>query len=347
MAKKRVTSIDDLKNIYYVYGDEELLVEQAINRLKELFSGQTDADFNLEVMRSTEVGAAHVVDAAETIPLMASRRLIIATDVDRLSRKEQDTIAAYLDSPNPATTLVLVAGTQAAGGQRDSNPVKKVESSSLYKKAISVGGEALKFSFAGRGRQKKVEDWVSDEFRKRGKKIEPRARDMLVEMVGRDLRALADAVERICLFAVDKDLIAPGDVTGVVVPAAEQGIFELVDAVADRRRDVSLYLLNRLVRQGESPQRMFSLLLRQFRLISRCKAMGRDRDYGDIASELGIQPFLVGKCLKQAGKFSTERLRAAFGEFRRAQVEMHSNRYLPEKEYYSAVLEMLIVKIIG
>jgi hypothetical protein len=62
---------------------------------------------------------------------------------------------------------------------------------------------------------------------------------------------------------------------------------------------------------------------------------------------LGIPPFLVGKCLKQSSRFSPERLRSAFGEFKRAQVEMHSNRYLGEREYQGTMLEMLIVKIIG
>jgi len=141
--------------------------------------------------------------------------------------------------------------------------------------------------------------------------------------------------------------VSTEEITQVVVPSAEQGIFELVDSVADRRRDLSLYLLNKLIRQGESPQRIFGLLLRQFRLIARCKSLARDHEYQEIASTLGIPPFLVGKCLKQSNRFSSDRLRSAFGEFRQAQVEMHSGRYLSEKEYQGAILEMLIVKIIG
>jgi DNA polymerase-3 subunit delta len=347
LAKKRVETIEELNNVYFVYGDEELLVEQALTRLKNLFSAEADADFNMEVINALETGAEHVVDSAETIPLMASRRLVIARNVDKLSKKEQETIAAYLDRPNPATTLVLVASVPAAGEHRDSNIIKKVEGNALFKKATAVGGEPLKFSWAPRGRQKKTEDWVTDEFKRRGKKIDGAARDMLVERVGRQLRDLEDAVERVCLYAADTETIGVEEVAKVVVPAAEQGIFELIDAVADRRRDISLYLLNRLIRQGESPQRIFSLLLRQFRLIARCKSMAHDHEYGEIASVLGIPPFLVGKCLKQSSKFSPERLRAAFGEFRKAQVEMHSNRYLGEKEYQGAILEMLIVRIIG
>jgi DNA polymerase-3 subunit delta len=347
LPKKRVDTIEDLKSVYFVYGDEELLVEQALTRLKNLFAAEADADFNMEVINATDAGAEHVVDSAETLPLMATRRLVIARNVDKLGKKEQDLIAAYLERPNPATTLVLVASVPGAGEHRDSNIIKKVEGSALFKRAAAAGGEPLKFSWAPRGRQKKVEDWVTDEFKRRGKKIDREARDLLVEKVGRELRGLGDAIERVCLYAADTDTVGAEEVEKVVVPAAEQGVFELIDAVADRRRDLSLYLLNRLLRQGESPQRIFSLLLRQFRLIARCKSMAHDHEYGEIASVLGIPPFLVGKCLKQSSKFSSERLRSAFGEFKRAQVEMHSNRYLGEKEYQGAILEMLIVKIIG
>ncbi|MHB8895209.1 MAG: DNA polymerase III subunit delta [Candidatus Geothermincolia bacterium] len=347
MVKKRVETIGELKNVYYIYGDEELLVEQALTRLKNLFAAEADADFNMEIINATDAGAEHIVDAAETMPLMAGRRLVIVRGADRLGKKDQEIVSRYLERPNPATTLVLVASVPAAGSPRDSNTMKKVEGSALFKKAISVGGESLKFSMGARGRQKKIEDWVSDEFARRGKRIDADARDMLVLRVGRELRDLGDAVERTCLYAADMDTVGREEVIKVVVPAAEQGVFELIDAVADRRRDLSLYMLNRLIMQGESPQRIFSLLLRQFRLIARCKSMSHDYEHGQIASALGIPPFLVGKCLKQSSKFSSERLRSAFGEFKKTQVEMHSNRYLAEKEYQASMLEMLIVRIIG
>ncbi len=345
LARKRVDSISELKNVYYIYGDEELLVEEALTRLKKLLSAEVDADFNMEVLNAPEAGAERIVDSAETIPLLSDRRLVIARDVSALSRKEQETLCSYLDRPNPATTLVLVARVPAAGEPRDANVIRRVESSPLFKKASSVG-ETLKFTM-GKSRQQKLDDWVSEQFTRRGKRIETPARELLVEKVGRGLRDLEDAVERICLFAGDSELVTAAEVSQVVAPVAEQGVFELVDSVADRRRDVSLYLLNRLLRQGESPQRIFSLLLRQFRLIARCKSLAADHDYSSIASDLQIPPFLVSKCLAQARRFSAERLRSAFGDFKRAQEQMYSSKYLPDAQYQGHVLETLIVRIVG
>lgn len=346
MARKRADNVSELKRFYYIYGDEELLAQQALDRLKGLFASQADADFNVEVLSAPEAGVERIVDAAETIPLMAERRLVVATDVTLLSRKDQAALAEYLDRSNPRTTLVLVARMPGAGEPRDSGAVKKAESSPLFKKASAQGGEALKFSM-GRSRQQKLAEWVTEQFEKRGKRVEAPARELLLEKVGKQLRDLDGAIERLALFYAESQVITAADVEQVVTPTADQGIFELVDAVAERRRDTSLHLLNHLLGRGESPERVLNLLLRQFRLISRCKSLAADHDYGSIASELKVPPFLVGKCIQQSKRFSAERLRRSFSEFKRAQVEMHSSRYLPETEYQAHVLEAMITRIIG
>ena len=345
MAEKRVEGIDDLKSVYYMHGDEELLMEESLGRLRNLFAGEADADFNLDILNAGEVGVERVIDSAWSLPLMATRRLVIARDVDKLSKKDQEKLVSYLDSPNPETTMVLISRFPEPGAPKDTR-ARGVEKSALFKK-VKDTGEVLKFSMGRQGRQRKIVEWVDEEFRKRGKRIEKPAGDLLLEMVGRELRDLEDAVERICLFAADADVISAEVVSRVVVPSGEQGIFELIDAVAERRRDISLYMLNRLIRQGESPQRIFGLLLRQFRLIARVKVLATERDSGAIASELSIPPFVVGKCIRQSKKFSTDSLRKLFSEFKTAQLNLYSTGYLEEKEYRTAVLESLIFKIIG
>ncbi|MBU1672066.1 MAG: DNA polymerase III subunit delta [Actinobacteria bacterium] len=346
MAKKSAEKVEELQNVYFVYGDEEMMVEEALERLKGILATQVDADFNMEVLDASEVGVDHVIDSAETIPLLSPRRLVIARNVDRLTQRDQSTLAEYLDRPNEATTLVLVAHIPKAGEQRDQKALKKVEGSALCKKA-GERGRVLKFTMGTRGRQQKVTDWVSDQFKRRGKRIEPAARDLLIENVGVELRDLQDAVERVCLYSADFDVIKIEQVSQVVRPAADQGVFDLIDAVAERRRDISLYLLNRLVQQGESPQRLFSLLLGQFRLIARCKSLASEHAPDEIAGILGVPQFRAGKALRQSRRFSAERLRAVFGEFAGAQVELHSSRYLDDRDYQTHVMEMLIVKVIG
>lgn len=342
MPKKRADSIEELGTLYFIYGEEELLAERLLSRLKDLFAREADPDFNMRIMQVTESSAEDIIEAAETVPLLSSRRLVIVRDVDRLNRKEQEKLAAYVKGDNPDTTLVLVARFHTPP---DSSAVKKVESSPLFK-AASKKGQVVLVSL-GRGRQAGLDTYVSDEFKKRGKKLDADARSLLITKAGGNLRDLADAVERVCLFCGDEKVVGLDMVEQAVSPLAEQGVFEFVDAVAGRRRDLSLYLLDRLLMQGESPERLFSMLLRQFRLLARTKAIIDSGSREDVASRLGVHPFVAKKCLEQSRRFSADRLRHAFGELKNAQVEMRTTSFMDDREYESYVLEKLVSKIIG
>lgn len=346
MPAKRVDNIGELKNVYFLYGDEELLAEAALERLKGRIAEEVDTDFNMEVLDAAEVGAERIIDAAETIPLLSPRRLVLVKDVDCMSRSDLARLASYLESPNPATILVLVTRFPQSGQPRDTKATKRVEGTALFK-AASQAGDVLKFTISGRGKRSRLEEFVSDSFKKRGKEVTAEARQALLERTGNDLRELEGAVERVSLYVGDRPEVELEEIELLTVPSAERDIFEFVDSVAERRRDLALYLFNRLMRQGESPQRLFGLLLRQYRLISRVKSLSSDHDYGEIASSVGVPPFIVSKCLQQSKRYSAERLRGLFGEFRRAQLELHSTKYLPDREYQETVMEMLIVRLIG
>lgn len=346
MTHEPIDSVDKLENVYLLYGEEGLLMEEWLRRLSGLASSELDADFNVEVIDAGEEGADRVIYSAETVPLMSERRIVIARNFDALPRSEHNKLAEYVENQNPDTVLILVARIPEPGGDAGQSIVRKVEGSPV-RKAVERSGEVLKFSFSKRSRSGKVFDWASDEFRKRGKKASPDVVRMLIAKVGEGLRDLEDAVERLCLFAADRDSVTSEDVLRVVSPSGEQGVFELVDAVGDRRRDLALYKLNKLIRQGESPQRLFALLLRQFRLIARVKPLAASHPYPEIASMLGIPPFLVSKCARQSKRFSAERLRECFGLFKKAQLELFSSKYLADRDYQSSVLESLIYRIIG
>jgi len=345
MARKRVTKIEELEKVYFLYGDEELLMEEALKRLTGLFSSQSDANFNYEVLNGKEVDAQKVIDCAETVPLASAKRLVVLRDADKLSRKDQEKLATYLDNQNPSTCLVMVTHFPASGEERDPNAIRKTESSILFE-AASKHGDVVKFTFRGRGKGDKLDLWITEQVRRRGKKIEPRAKNALIEKVGSDLRELQDAIERLSLYC-SSDVIRIEDVEVVVISVAEKGIFEFIDSVAERRRNQSLYLLNKLIMQGESPARILNLLLRQFRLIASVKMLSKEHESSEISRMVGIPPFLVAKCLQQARKFTPERLASVFQCFRDAQVELHSSAYLEDRLYESMILEKLVVRVIG
>ena len=85
------------------------------------------------------------------------------------------------------------------GETKDKAGIKRVEGGPLFKKVRDVG-QVLKFSMGARGKREKLESWVRNQFKKRNKRIDPAALELLIEKAGGVLRDLDDAIERVTLF---------------------------------------------------------------------------------------------------------------------------------------------------
>ncbi len=290
--------------MYFLYGDQDYLMEEAVWRLKEMVAQEASLDLNLQEMRGGEVTGQQVIQAAETVSLLSKRRLVIVRDVDRLSAADKKKLISYLDNPNPQTVLVLIARFLQGTETRQ---LRKIQSSALYKAAYKTG-TVHKFSLARD--EDTIERWLTREIKKRGKKISHEALETIIERVGNNLRDLSDAIERVCLYVGDKERIDKDEVNSIVVPSSEKGVFEMIDALAGRRRDETIYLLNKILRQGERPRTLLYLIRRQFRLIARAKDMVEETNAAEAASKLGVPPFVARKCLAEAGRFSREQLRS-------------------------------------
>lgn len=336
--------IEDLKPIYFLYGDEEFLMEESLSRLKEAFRSAEEGELRVDEFDAVEDEIDAVIDSAETVTMSGGRRLVILRNVTMLTAAGQKKLIQYMRSPNSSTVFVMIAHFPDPQDQNPRKTIAKIESSQIFKVA-SVACEIVRFSLGRTGAKIPLEVWVTERFRQRGKRIKSEAVALLVERTGDNLREISGSIDRICLYAGDTKQIDIELIEMLTTSTANKGIFELVDAVANRRKDLALNTLNRIMDQSENAERVFNLLLRQFRLISRVKNLSRKMSPKDIGERLKIQPFLVSKCLEQSRKFSAGRLASLFEEFKRASGELHSGRYLPESEYETHVLEILISRI--
>ena len=84
MAQRKV-SLMDLKsflslkkgNIVYLSSDEDFFVEEAVEHIKQVRLDEASRDFNYDVFYGRETEISKVFDVIETLPMMASNRLVI------------------------------------------------------------------------------------------------------------------------------------------------------------------------------------------------------------------------------------------------------------------------------
>jgi DNA polymerase-3 subunit delta len=224
--------------IVVFFGDEEFQKSQGLQRvLNALLPPEVDRSMALceyDGSKSEEQGGptlAAVMDDLATLPFLSDRRVVVIVDADKFISAHRDKLERYLDAPAPTGTLVLMCRSFA-------------KNTRLYKAAAAARGqlvECKKLPIRG------LIDFVIEEIRARGKRIDNATASRLVELVGQDQGLLTNEVEKLCLYALDRPMITANDVSDLVGLTREEKIFAVMDAAATGRLALALQLWHQVI----------------------------------------------------------------------------------------------------
>jgi DNA polymerase-3 subunit delta len=307
MAKQ----LSEYKPLYLIVGEQDLLLNQAVDSLKSSVAEVADLDFNLETFDGESASADDIVAACNTLPFVSDRRLVIVRGVEKLSKEDAETLVRYAEDPSPTTILALV-GKKLAKNTR------------LYKAVDKLGGVIERKAPEPREYPRKVQDM----FAMAGKRISLDGAEYLVNAVGRDLQRLSVEVNKTVSYAGDRADITLADAEEVASTTAKTSVFELGTALGNRDCATALKLLNRLLGDGESVFGLHALALRQLRDLLSARAL-IDRGAGsqdDLARTLGRPSWQMRNLAGQARRFSAGELVALLQAAAASEAEMKTSR---------------------
>ena len=115
-------------------------------------------------------------------------------------------------------------------------------------------------------KQEEALEWLRGEVRRRGLHLTRNAAQTLVERAGGDRGSLTQAVDKLSLYAGDANV--DETIVEAMVPATRSvSIFNLVDAVAERRLADAMRALDGVRAEGEPEARIIQMLARTYRQI--------------------------------------------------------------------------------
>lgn len=147
-------------------------------------------------------------------------------------------------------------------------------------------------------------------------------------------------LEKLICYCMDKEAIDIADIKAVITEQISAKIFDMIDALGYKNQKKTLDIYYDLINTKEPPMRILFMLTRQFNIMLQVKEL-KEQGMGqkDIASRLSMQPFIVGKAMKQAGNFKGKTLRTAIREA----VDMEKNIKSGNMDEKMGV-EMLLIK---
>jgi DNA polymerase III subunit delta len=274
---------DGIEPVYVLYSEHPILIERAVVAIRDAAVPPATRGFNYDVVDGKPTGSRIVV-LAQSLPMMAQRRMVLVRDLATLAADDAEPLLAYFAKPNPSTVLVALT--------------------SKLDKRVKVFATASKLGFLHTlDGPRQLAPWVREEAQVRGVKLEPAAITRLVDAVGDDLSRLALAVEQLGLYAGNR-AVTPADVDDLIADTRERSVFELTDAIGAADRTRALAAVSSLCDQRESAVGVVVMLARHVRQLAMLHSL-RERKIprSEWARELGIPPFIVDKLIAQAKGF--------------------------------------------
>jgi DNA polymerase-3 subunit delta len=314
---------------YVFYGPDEFTQKETLADLKSKMGGEPAlVDLNTTTFDGRRVSLSELRHACSSFPFLSDKRLVVVEGLlHRLEGKDREALLAFLPELPSTTRLVFLEESGLAA----SNPFVKLAQSSPL-------GYARLFE-APKGRA--LEGWIRQRVEFHGGTIDPRAAALLAVNVGEDLRLLEMEIRKLVIHTELERAITPADIE-LLTPYAEQVvIFDLVDAIGQRQRQVATTLLRRKLEEGEEPLYLLAMIIRQFRLLIQVK---EQRDQGASTDEIGrlirLHPYVAGKMAQQANNYTLARLEAIYRQLLDTDVAIKTGQVEPE-----AALDLLVVEL--
>jgi DNA polymerase-3 subunit delta len=261
--------------VYLIVGDDERGKDDIVHLFHALVPEDVRA-FNLERLSALETDPASVVSIARTLPLLGDRRVIIVARAERwLTSKRKksdeesegeegggaaaaeepasappaDALTSYVESPEPNTTLVLVA----ADINRTTRLAKALIKSALVVECWGLKGEKEAKGYAIEDALERAGKFVAAEAKKAGMTIDAQALQPLLEHAGMDIAVLRGDVERLLLYCKGKSTITLEDVRTIVSGATMVNAWGVTNAIERNDARAALRELHLAFESGAVP----------------------------------------------------------------------------------------------
>lgn len=278
--------------VYLLYGEEKYLVLQYRDKLLNAITDIHDT-MNFSRFVGDKPDTIEIIDFCETMPFLAERRVVLVEE-SGLFKNSCEEFAEKV-SMLPDTAVLVFVETA-------------VDARNKLFKTVDKCGETLNFKTPD---MRTLSIWVKNQFKEEQKKVEDTAIYKLIESAGTDMSRIKNEIEKLICYTMNKEDITVQDVEELCVENIESKIFEMVDAIAEKRQDRALHLYHELLENREEPMRILALIARQYDILLKTKlCSAENKNDAQIASTIGVPPWSVKKYNSQCRRYSSEELKS-------------------------------------
>lgn len=335
-----------ISSLYLMEGEEEYIKGAALEALEQALIPADLLSLNKVVLENPSVD--ELIAAAETLPFLSEKRLVIvkdcaflrpskAKDEDKPDSQEEPEadgqlakMCDYLSRVAPTACLVFIVKGKADKRKKLYLAIKKQEGIVTF----SPLEEA------------ELNRWIMQTMRNLGKEISPENAARLAFTVGKDAGLLRTEMEKLAAYAAERQEILEQDIQGLATKSLEASVFDMVDDLVDGKTAHAFSLFENMIRTGGNRFAVLAMILRQYRILFHLKAMQEARvSPADIRNRLGIPPFAVDRAMRQARGYTLAQLDAAVKLCADTEFAIKSGRMAEQGAVERAMLHLEAIRL--
>ena len=317
-----------IPSVLFFEGPEEHLKQEALLALRKALLPEGLEDLNETRLAAPETDG--IIAAAETLPFMSDRRLVLLRDHPAVVGRAEadDHLLTYLPSV-PPTAVLLFYCVLPVRQKKIRNAVQKLGGLVEFK---PLDGPALT-------------SFVTRSFHDLGRECDARTADYLIFTCGKDTGLLLTEIAKISALHPDSPRVDPEDIRALATPTTESKVFGLLDALIAGQSERVFILLRNLLLNGEQRTVILYMLLRQYRLMQQIKIMQYEKKSSrQIGETLGFGSYTLQQYLKQASACSGSQVKKAVALCLETDFGIKSGELREEGALEALLLKLLLLR---
>ena len=270
-----------MNNVYLIYGSDYSLVKKEIDKIIKYKKDVVKYDLNEDTLDNA-------IDDASFMSMFEDTKVVIVQSCEFLTSNDSkmdintNYLLNYINSDNKNILILTVISDKLDERKKVVKEIKQ-KTNVIYKNSID---------------EKKLGNYVVDEFKQRGYVISPKDANYFIEYVGKNIDIIQSEIEKMIIYKDDK-IITTADINSISSKGFKDNIFDFTDAIVKKDYKKMFECYDDLIKIGEEPIKIISLLGNQFILIYQVKKYDElYKSQSEIASILKIHPYRVKLALE-------------------------------------------------
>lgn len=271
-----------MSNIYLFYGEEKYDINQRVEKIKKEFSN-LEVGVNLFYINSENIDELESI--TQGVSFFGSEKLII---IRNTNLKFNVNILKDIDKD---IKVIII---------EDSIDKRLSEYKTLSKIA-----ECTEYNHLD---ERQMTQFIIQILKKYNVNISYEDAQYMQSICGNDKYNNINELQKLVIYVQSGFKVTKDIIDKVCSKTLNAKIFDVLDDIVNKRKDIAIEELNSLLRQKEPIVKIYIMLYKQFKQLYMIKLLKKSGDK-NIAQTLGIAPFIVKKLSTSCDKYSEKELK--------------------------------------